>query len=183
MNPFSQTRILLIYLILISEGWTRGRPLPSPNPLSSLPPLVSRLPSRSGARIACGNVSLFPSLPIFSKIFLPSPLQPPSPSSPPPTPHPLSPLPFILSAPSLTLQSFWTWVPNWKCVYQQANSDGRKKVAHSGIEPETSIKQSPYALLTELFRPMRVTGFNLYLYIMTAFSSLRGCVIHIIISI
>ena len=47
-------------------------------------------------------------------------------------------------------------------------------MAHSGIEPETYIKQSPYALPTELFRPMRVTGFNLYLYIMTAFSSLRG---------
>ena len=182
MNPFSQTRILLMYFILISEGWTWGRPLPSPNPLSSLPLLVSLLPSRIGACIARGN---FPSFPpsLFSTIFLPSPLQPPSPSSPPPTPHPLSPLPFILSAPSLTLQSFWTWVPNWKCVYQQANSDGRKIVAHSGIEPETSIKQSPYALPTELFRPMRVTEFNLYLSIMTAFSSLRGCVIHIILSI
>ena len=93
MNPFSQTRILLMYLILISEGWTWGRPLPSPNPLS----LSS--PSRIGERIARGN---FPSFPpsLFSLIFLPSSL--PSLSSPPPTPHPLSPLPFILSAPSLT---------------------------------------------------------------------------------
>ena len=38
------------------------------------------------------------------------------------------------------------------CVYQQANSYGRKIVAHSGIEPETSINQSPYALPTEPFR-------------------------------
>ena len=182
MNPFSQTRILLMYLILISEGWTWGRPLPSPNPLSSLPPLVSLLPSRIGERIARGN---FPSFPpsLFSPIFPPSSL--PLHLLPHPTPHPLSPLPFILSAPSLTFQSFWTWVSNWKCVYQQANSDGRKIVAHRGIELETYmyIKQSPYALPTELFRPMRVTGFNLYLYIMTAFRSLRGCVIHIIISI
>ena len=143
MNPFSQTRILPMYLILISEGWTWVG-LSPPQPLSSLPSLVSFLPSRSGARIARGNFPFLPpSLPpsLFSQIFLPSPLQPPSPSSPPPTPHPLSPLPFILSAPSLTLQSFWTWVSNWKCVYQQANSDGRKIVAHSGIEPDTSIKQ------------------------------------------
>ena len=26
----------------------------------------------------------------------------------------------------LTLQAFWTWFSNWKYVYQQANSDGRK---------------------------------------------------------
>ena len=178
MNPFSQTRILLMYLILISKGWTWGRPLPSPNPLFSLPPLVSLLPRTYRAR----KFPLFPSLPIFPNI---PPLPPPASLSifSPSYPHVLSPLPFILSAPSLTLQSFWTWVSNWKCVYQQANSDGRKIVAHSGIEPETYIKQNPYALPNELFRPMRVTGFNLYLYIMTAFSSLRGCVIHIIISI
>ena len=160
-----------------------GKASPLPNPCLPSHPLS---PSSLLGAVHVSRAEIFPlSLPpsLFSQIFLPSPLQPPSPSSPPPTPHPLSPLPFILSAPSLTLQSFWTWVSNWECVYQQANSDGRKIVAHSGIEPETSIKQSPYALPTELFRPMRVTGFNLYLYIMTAFSSLRGCVIHIIISI
>ena len=54
-------------------------------------------------------------------------------------------------------------------------------MAHSGIEPETTLKQSPYALPTELFRPMRVTGFNLYLYIMTAFSSLYVGVSYILL--
>ena len=157
-----------------------GYASPLPQPLV-FPPTPCLPPPFSDRRTyRARKFPLFPSL--FSQYSSPPP-KPPSPSSPPPTPHPLSPLPFILSAPSLTLQSFWTLVSNWKCVYQQANSDGRKIVAHSGIEPETSIKQSPYALQTELFRPMRVTRFNLYLYIMTAFSSLRGCVIHIIFSI
>ena len=150
-----------------------GKASPLPQPLV-FPPTPCLPPPFSDRRTyRARKFPLFPSLPIFPNI-PPLPLQPPSPSSPPPTPHPLSPLSFILSAPSLTIQSFWTWVSNWKCVYQQANSDGRKIVGHSGIELETSIKQSPYALPTELFRPMRVTGFNLYLYIMTVFSSLRG---------
>ena len=177
MNTFSQTRILLMYLILISEGWTWGRPLLSPTLV--FPPTPCLLPPFSERRTYRARkfyLSTSPLPPFFPNF-------PPLSIFSPPTPHPLSPLPFILSAPSLTLQSFWTWVSNWKCVYQQANSDGRKTVAHSGIETETSIKQSPYALPTELFRPMWVTGFNLYLYIMTAFSSLRGCVIHIITSI
>ena len=170
MNPFSQTRLLLMYLILISEGWTWGKPLPSPTLVFPFHPLSpsSLLGAAHVSRAEIFPLSLPPSLPP-SLFFGPNfpPIPPPaslsifSPSHPS---FPL-PLPFILSAPSLTLQSFWTWVSNWKCVYQQANSDGRKIVAHSGIEPETSIKQSPYALPTELFRPMRVTGFNLYLYI------------------
>ena len=83
------------------------------------------------------------------------------------------------------LQCFLTWVSDKTCVYQQANSDGRKIVAHNGIEPATSINQSPYTLEhpTELFRLMRITGFSLYLYIVAVFSSIRGCVIHITISI
>ena len=52
-------------------------------------------------------------------------------------------------------------------------------MAHSRIEPETSINQSPYALPTELFRLMEKTGLNLYLYIVSVFSSIRGCVIHV----
>ena len=153
-------------------------PLPLPPPAPRLPP-----PNSEQRTYRAWKFSLFPSLPIFPNFLQfssPLPLQPPSPSSPSPAPHPISP-PFILSAPSLTLQLFWTWVSNWKCVYQQANSDGRQRVAHSEIEPETSIKQSPCALPAELFRLMRVTRFNLY--IMTTFSSLSGCIIHIIISI
>ena len=84
MNPFSQTRILLMYFILISEGWTWvGLP---PPPLSPLPHLVSLLPSQSGACIARGNFPSFP-LSLFFPIF--SPL---SPSSLPP--H-LLPLPLL----------------------------------------------------------------------------------------
>ena len=168
MNPFSQTRILLMYLILISEGLS-----PPPTPCLPSHPLSpsSLLGSAHVSRAEIFPLSLPPYFPQYS-----------SPPSSLPL-HLLSLPPLIPSRHSLlSCPSFWTWVSNWKCVYQQAISDGRKIVAHSG-NPETSIKQSPYALPTELFRPMRVTGFNLYLYIMTAFSSLRGCVIHIIISI
>ena len=56
-------------------------------------------------------------------------------------------------------------------------------MTHSGIEPETSINQSPYAFQTELFRLMRVTRFNSYLYMVTVFSAIRGRVMYIIISI
>ena len=56
-------------------------------------------------------------------------------------------------------------------------------MAHNGIDSETSINQSLYALTTEIFRLMQVTGFNLYLYSVAVFSSILGCVIHIIISI
>ena len=82
----------------------------------------------------------------------------------------------------LAFHSFWLLVSNWKYVYQQAKSDVINKVAHSGIEPEISINQSPYALPTKLFRLMRVRGL-IYIYMMSVFSSMRGCAMYINISI
>ena len=76
-------------------------PLPLPPPAPRLPP-----PNSERRTYRAWKFSLFPSLPIFPNFppLSPSSL-PPSPSSPSPAPHPLSP-PFILSAPSLTLQLF-----------------------------------------------------------------------------
>ena len=97
-----------------------------PPPCLPLPPLVSPShPLSPSSLLEAAHVSraeIFPSRPIF----LPLPLF--SPSRPSPTPAPYRPSLFTFSAPSLTLQSFWRWVSNRKCVfmYRQANSDGSK---------------------------------------------------------
>ena len=93
MNPFSQTRILLMYLILISEGWTWGRPLPSPTLV--FPPTLCLLPPFSERRMyRARKFSLSSSLPspYFPKFSSPPPpaslsiFSPSHPSSPLATP-------------------------------------------------------------------------------------------------
>ena len=182
MNPFSQTRILLMYLILISEGWTWGRPLPSPPPTPCLPsqPLSpsSLLGSAHVSRAEISPLSLPPYFPKYSSLPPPASLSIFSPS------HPSSPLatPFYPVC-SLLNASVILNVGLQLEMRVPASEQWREK--NSGTQWDRTRDlyktKSLYALPTELFRPMRVTGFNLYLYIMTAFSSLRWCVIQMYI--
>ena len=50
-------------------------------------------------------------------------------------------------------------------LYQEANIVGRKIVAQIIEINQQTFDQNPSTLPTELFRLMRVTGFNLYSYV------------------
>ena len=77
-----------MYLILISEGWTWGKPLPSPTPC--LPShTLSPSPFSDRRTYRARKFPLFPSLPIFPNI---PPLPPPASLSIFSPSHPSSPL-------------------------------------------------------------------------------------------